>query len=62
MLGFIARRGPAASRGRDDELEDARWFDRAEVAEAAAGRGDAAAAAAAGDRAAADRGGWLAGC
>jgi NAD+ diphosphatase len=39
MLGFIADWAGGEPRPRD-EVEDARWFDRAEVAEAAAGRGE----------------------
>jgi NAD+ diphosphatase len=39
MLGFIARWAGWDPQPRD-EVEDARWFERAEVAEAAAGRGE----------------------
>ena len=39
MLGFIADWAAGDPQPRD-EVEDARWFDRAEVAEAAAGRGE----------------------
>jgi NAD+ diphosphatase len=39
MLGFVARWAGGDPEPRD-EVEDVRWFDRAEVAEAAAGRGE----------------------
>jgi NAD+ diphosphatase len=39
MLGFIADWAGGEPRPRD-EVEDARWFDRSEVADAAAGRGE----------------------
>jgi NAD+ diphosphatase len=38
MLGFVAQWAGGEPRARD-EVEDVRWFDRAEVAEAVAGRG-----------------------
>jgi NAD+ diphosphatase len=39
MLGFVAQWAGGEPRPRD-EVEDARWFSRAEVADATAGRGD----------------------
>jgi NAD+ diphosphatase len=39
MLGFVAPWAAGEPAARDDELEDARWFTRAEVAAAAAGEG-----------------------
>jgi NAD+ diphosphatase len=38
MLGFVAQWAGGEPRARD-EVEDVRWFDRAEVADAVAGRG-----------------------
>jgi NAD+ diphosphatase len=40
MLGFLAEHAGGEPDARDGELEDARWFTRAELAEAVAGRGD----------------------
>ena len=40
MLGFEARAERGEPRAADDELEDVRWFERAEVEAAAAGRGE----------------------
>jgi NAD+ diphosphatase len=40
MLGFEARAESGEPRAADDELEDVRWFERSEIEEAAAGRGD----------------------
>jgi NAD+ diphosphatase len=40
MLGFFADHAGGEPRARDGELEDARWFTRAELAAAAAGHGD----------------------
>ena len=55
MLGFIARWAGGEPRPRD-EVEDVRWFARAEVAGGRRGPRRAGAAAAARDRPAADRG------
>lgn len=42
MLGFVAEAGPDVPRPNDEELEDARWFSRAEVGAALRGEsGDA---------------------
>jgi NAD+ diphosphatase len=40
MLGFAVDYVSGEAHARDGELDDARWFARAELAEAAAGRGD----------------------
>ncbi|HEX8103584.1 MAG TPA: NAD(+) diphosphatase [Solirubrobacteraceae bacterium] len=40
MLGFVARSAGGEARAADDELQDARWFTRDEVAAAAGGRGE----------------------
>jgi NAD+ diphosphatase len=40
MLGFMVGYVAGEAIARDGELEDARWFTRAELAEAAAGRGE----------------------
>ncbi len=39
MLGFVAAHAAGEPVPRDGELEDARWFDRDELEDAAAGRG-----------------------
>ena len=40
MLGFTARYVDGEAVATDGELDDARWFTRAELEAAAAGRGD----------------------
>jgi len=40
MLGFLAEHAGGEPDARDDELEDARWFTRDELAAAVAGEGD----------------------
>jgi NAD+ diphosphatase len=40
MLGFHAEHAGGEPVARDGELDDARWFTRAELEEAVAGRGD----------------------
>ena len=55
MLGFEASYVGGEVVAADGELEDARWFTRAELVDAAAERGDYPAPAAAGDRPAPDR-------
>jgi len=40
MLGFTVEYVSGDARAADGELDDARWFDRDELSEAAAGRGD----------------------
>jgi NAD+ diphosphatase len=39
MLGFTAQWRSGSPRRQEDEIEDVRWFGRAEVADAIAGRG-----------------------
>ena len=40
MLGFLAEYAGGEIAARDTELEDARWFTRAELEDAVAGRGE----------------------
>jgi NAD+ diphosphatase len=40
MLGFDARAEAGEPHAADDELEDVRWFERSEIENAVAGRGD----------------------
>jgi NAD+ diphosphatase len=42
MLGFVARWAAGEPHARDDELEEVRWFSRAELEDAVAGRGPVA--------------------
>ena len=55
MLGFEASYVRGEPVAADGELDDARWFSRAELLDAAAERGEFLLPPRAGDRAAADR-------